>query len=139
VTDSATKAGDLRDAAQHILPNLFDPARLPSRRDDGHVWHPDIGLRIFHDGNPDDEAPFSRASLAEVGWELHISEFDADENEVNFDDESAVLRAVIEWDGDPPGADWRLGCIHQDDDGEWCAWWLRRFATQPAAQRKEEW
>lgn len=86
---------------------MFDPARLPARDEDGTTMHPDLFLRCWYDGNPEDEAPCRRASFNSMG--LDIVDFDADRDD------------CIGWEPDVPAPvdsrAWRLVAIYDGEDG----------------------
>jgi len=100
--------------------DLFDPARLPERDEDGRLTHPDFSLVVFVEDEVDVTPFFNGAGL-----ELHSVAHEWPEEDHDGVDLSWLTPEP------PDGDNWRLVSIHDNEDGEAIAWWTRY--TGPAS------
>lgn len=104
--------------------DLFDPARLPARGQDGRVTHPDLRLVVFVEDEVD-VAPFFNGAGLQLRPVAH---------EFPDDDHDGV---DLSWlTPEPPEGDgWRLASIHDNEDGEAIVWWTRYVGPASSTAR----
>lgn len=96
---------------------LFDPARLPARDADGHVFHPDLELERWE--HPDlGEEYFSTDAFNAAGWEARWVEleYDVDDDHpayINWQEGSIDYSA---WNPSAPeGEGWLLVAVYDSE------------------------
>ncbi|WP_101926977.1 MULTISPECIES: hypothetical protein [Luteimonas] len=104
--------------------DLFDPARLPARDEDGRLTHPDIRLVVFVEDEVD-VAPFFNGAGLELRSVAH---------EWPEDDHDGVDLSWVTPEP-PEGDDWRLVSIHDNEDGEAIVWWTRYIGPASSTAR----
>lgn len=110
-----------------VTRTFFDPAQLTK---DSYGWyiHPDAGMRIWFNGEPDNEAPLDPERFAELGLELA---FVLAEDDPDFDGKAYYdgHNPYPKWEPKPPeGEGWRLGMSYDTEDGP-AAFFVRDMAV----------
>jgi hypothetical protein len=107
-------------SGQQTAPDLFDPARLPERDEDGRVTHPDFPLVVTTEDECDVTPFFTAAGLElrSVVEEFPIEILDADDFNMRWFQPEA-----------PWGEGWRLVTIFDTEDGEAMAVYCRPKAS----------
>jgi len=103
-----------------LPPDLFNPERLPPRREDGMVWHPDYDL-IYSGLGIDDEGHAAWEFMKELGLEFAGIEM----NEELYEQYEQDVTTIAFWTPEKPdGNGWQLLSIDIGEDGP-VAWYSR--------------
>ena len=120
-----------------VIDDVFNPALMPVRDEEGVAAHPDLFLPEWFDGNPEDEAPFVADYLRAAGWEAADVPIDhelIEDAHGNTLEDRAWCDAIAKWQPEPPGGDrWQLVCVYNNEDGTF-AMFVRR--TEPNAAKR---